>query len=380
MHNPGSVATLIDNVSHQGLIMLPGRKSIARRDFLRIGGQCAIASMLAGPMIARTADSRNAGVFVGSRRVPVIDIHAHCAFAEVRELLKGKTLDWPLSEIRLLGPQRLETMDARRIDIQVLSINQYWWYAADEVLAGDIVQLHDEKLRDWCGAHDERFVALTSVALQFPELAAEQLQYAVKELGARGASVGGHVNGVVPSSEKFDPFWARAEELGVPVFVHPNGAGNIARDNAFDGRGDLGNIVGNPLETTVFLSKMMFDGTLDRFPELVICGAHGGGYLPSYLGRTEVACEFRGDNANCANKRRPSEYLRDQIVVDTMVFSQEGLRHLYAEMGASQIVFGTDIPFNWPDTLDLVLQADYLSDDEKIAILGGNLQRLLRLT
>jgi aminocarboxymuconate-semialdehyde decarboxylase len=91
-----------------------------------------------------------------------------------------------------------------------------------------------------------------------------------------------------------------------------------------------------------------------------------------------VACDVRPD-ADCLNQRRPSEYLRDQIVVDTMVFSNEALRHLYEEMGASQIVFGTDIPFNWPDTLDLILEADFLSDDEKIDILGGNLTRMLKL-
>ncbi len=89
------------------------------------------------------------------------------------------------------------------------------------------------------------------------------------------------------------------------------------------GRGDLGNIIGNPLETTYFLTNMIFDGTLDRFPNLKICGAHSGGYLPSYLGRTEVACEFRA-NADCANRKLPSEYLRDQILIDSMIFSEEG--------------------------------------------------------
>lgn len=356
--------------------MISNKNRIARRDFLRLGGQCAAASLVAGPLVACAQEQ--SGVYVGSRRAPVVDIHAHCAFEEVIELLEGTPLNWPLSQIRLLGPKRLEDMAARRIDTQVLSINQYWWYAADEALAHDVVRLHDEKLSAWCNQHKGKFAALSSVALQHPQLAADQLEYAVKELGLHGASVGGHVNGVVPSGEEFDPFWAKAAELGVPVFVHPDGSKNIVQENAFDGRGALANIVGNPLETTVFLTKMIFDGTLDRFPGLVVVGAHGGGYLPSYLGRTDVACDVRPD-ADCLNQRRPSEYLRDQIVVDTMVFSNEALRHLYEEMGASQIVFGTDIPFNWPDTLDLIIDADFLSDDEKIAILGGNLTRMLKL-
>ena len=139
----------------------------------------------------------------------------------------------------------------------------------------------------------------------------------------------------------------------------------------------MGNIIGNPLETTVFLSRLIFDGTFDKFPGLRVCGAHGGGYLPSYLGRSEVACAR--PNTKCLQKRRPSEYLRQQVLADTMVFSEEGLRHLVAEMGTSQIVYGTDLPYIWPVTVDLVLNASFLSDADKEAILGGNLIRLLRI-
>ena len=97
---------------------------------------------------------------------------------------------------------------------------------------------------------------------------------------------------------------------------------------------------------------MIFDGTLDRFPRLKICGAHAGGYLPSYLGRTDVTCDVR-TNANCANKKHPRDYFKEQILADSMVFSEEGLRHLVAEMGVSQVVYGTDMPFNWPANVDL---------------------------
>ncbi len=110
-----------------------------------------------------------------------------------------------------------------------------------------------------------------------------------------------------------------------------------------------------------------------------MCGAHGGGYLPSYLGRTEAACVVRA-NAKCANTKKPSEYLRNNILADTMVFSEEGLRHLVAEMGVGQVVYGTDVPFNWPVTIDLVLNAKFLSDAEKEAILSGNLMKLLRIS
>jgi len=241
------------------------------------------------------------------------------------------------------------------------------------------VLAQNEGLAQWVGRHPDRFVATASVALQHPELAAEQLQDGVKRLGLRGASIGGHVNGEDLSLGKYDPFWSKAAELGVPVFMHPNGSENIIKDGAFRGRGELGNIIGNPLETTYFLSRLIFDGTFDKFPRLKVVAAHAGGYLPSYFGRTEAACEYRG-NAKCANTKKPSEYLRSNIVIDTMVFSDEGLRHLVAEAGVSQVVYGTDVPFNWPVTVDLVLNAKFLNDDEKIAILSTNLTRLLRIT
>jgi aminocarboxymuconate-semialdehyde decarboxylase len=279
---------------------------------------------------------------------------------------------------RRLGPHRLDWIDERGIDIQVLSPNQYWWYAANPDMARRITRVQDEGLAEWCARYPDRFVALSTVSLQHPELAAEQLYYAVNNLGLRGAAIGGHVNGEVPSSNRFDPFWAMAEELEVPVFMHPEGADFLIKEGGLDGRGDLDNIIGNPLETTVFLSRMIFDGTLDRFPGLKVCAAHGGGFLPSYFARTDVACEVRED-AECANQKQPRDYLRTQILADSMIFTDEGLRHLVAEMGVSQMVYGTDIPFDWPDTLDLILKASYLSNAEKESILGGNLIKLLDL-
>jgi aminocarboxymuconate-semialdehyde decarboxylase len=355
-----------------------------RRDFLRtvIAGAAGTYAVRAGVnafAAGRQAQPTRRRVTVGGRSVRVVDGHAHCVIP-VDEVVKGT----PLAKMgggggnNVLGPPRLQIMDEQGVDAQALTINGFWWYAADRELARRIVQQQNEGLAKWVAAHPARFVAIASVALQHPELAAEQLQDGVKRLGLRGASIGGHVNGEDLSLPKFDPFWAKAADLGVPVFMHPGGATNIIKESALGGRGDLGNIIGNPLETTYFLSRLMFDGTLDKFPGLRVFAAHAGGYLPSYLGRTEAACTVRS-NANCANKKKPSEYLRTQIVIDTMVFSEEGLRHLVAEVGAGQIVYGTDVPFNWPVTVDLVLKASFLSDADKTAILGGNLTKLLRL-
>ena len=345
-----------------------------RRAFLQAAGGAALAL---GSLAAfgQPAPKR---VMVNGRRVSVIDVHAHCVFPEIAQRVPGVNAPRVAPPTLVLGPERLAAMDERGIDIQALSVNAYWWYSATRADASKVVATHDEGIAAWCKQHPTRFVGLSSVALQFPDLAAEQLEHAVKNLGARGASIGGHVDNEPPTSEKYDPFWAKAEELGVPVFMHPNNALNIAREGSLDGRGGLGNIVGNPLETTVFLSRMIFDGTLDRFPRLIVCAAHGGGFLTSYLGRSDAACIVR-DDANCANKRKPSAYFKDQIVVDSMVFSSEGLRHLVAETGVSQVVYGSDIPYFWPDTIDVIAEAPFLSDADKEAILGGNLRRMLRI-
>ena len=324
-----------------------------------------------GPVVRRE-------VRVGGKKVKVIDVHAHATFPEVADVVKGTALARNAQGGgRALGQDRINELDKRGIDIQVLDINAFWWYAADRDLATKIVYVHDKGLAAWVNAHHDRFAALTSPALQFPDLAAQQLEHAVKDLGMVGAAIAGHVDGQPLSDAKFDPFWAKAQELDVMVFMHPGGADNVIKEDGLKGRGDLGNIVGNPLETTVFLSHLIYDGTFDRFPNLKICGAHAGGYMPSYLGRTEVACDVRA-NAGCLNKKKPSEYLKRQVFVDSMVFSPEAVRHLVAEMGPSQVVYGTDIPLVWPDTVDSILGAQ-MPDADKEAVLGGNLIKLLRL-
>jgi aminocarboxymuconate-semialdehyde decarboxylase len=345
-----------------------------RRDFCK-----TTAAVMAG-MFFQTPAPKRREVSIGNRRIKVIDVHGHFVIPEEIDVVKGTDLARNVNQNGplIMGDQRLRVIDEQGIDIQVLSHQGAWWYGLDRDVAAKVVKVQNEGLAKWCAAHPDRFIGLASVALQHPELAAQQLDDAVRKLGLKGVGISGHANGEVPSTPKFDPFWAKVQALGVLVFTHPAGADNIIKDDAFKGRGDLGNIIGNPLETTFFLSRMIFDGALDRFPGVRICGAHAGGYLPSYLGRTDVACDVR-DSANCANKKHPREYFKQQILVDSMIFSQEGLRHLVAELGASQIVYGTDTPYNWPAAVDLILNAPFLKDAEKEAILGGNVMKLLRI-
>ncbi|MEQ1579545.1 MAG: amidohydrolase family protein [Steroidobacteraceae bacterium] len=322
-------------------------------------------------------------VSIGGKRVRVFDVHGHCVFPDVATLVANTPLATTLDDLvktpgLVMGPERLAYLDKEGIDTQVLSINS-WWYGTDEPVAREIVRIQNEKIAAWCAARPDRFVGLATVALQFPELAAAQLTQAVEKQGFRGVSIGGSVQNDELSHPKFDPFWARAEALGVLVFMHPQPAQGTTINPRLAGKGFLANTIGNPLETTVFLSHLIFDGTLDKFPGLKICAAHGGGYLASYSGRSDALCD-RGPGADCrALKKRPSEYFKKELFADTMVFHDEGLRHLVAETGSSQILYGTDFPFDWPVGIDFVLNSPHLSAADKEAILGGNAARLFRL-
>jgi len=132
-------------------------------------------------------------------------------------------LKGPLQSL-VISPERIKVMDEQGIDTEALSINPIFWYQAEPDLAGQVVKLQNEKLAEICAAQPDRFVALASVALQHPDLAAEQLDYAVKQLGLRGALIGGSVNGEELSDPKFHPFWAKAEQLGSLIFIHPQGS------------------------------------------------------------------------------------------------------------------------------------------------------------
>ena len=350
---------------------------MTRRQFL---ARTAVAA--AGPFVARAPALHAAKreVRVGGQRVTVVDSHAHCAIPEVLDVVKGTDLErgvsGSLNGLLVVKTDRLAVMDEQGIDVEVLSINPFW-YGAERDLARRIVAVQNERLAAICAANPGRFVALASIALQHPDLAVEQLADAVSTHRLPGAAIGGSVNGEELSSPKFEPFWAKAEQLGAVVFIHPQGIADIRA--RVQGNGFLGNVIGNPLETTLALSHLIFEGTLDKYPNLKICAAHGGGYLPSYAARSDHGCVAFPTNCTKTLKKKPTEYLK-QMYFDSLVFTGEGLRHLVAESGAGQVVLGTDYPFPWTSTaVDHVLTAPTLTDTDKTAILGGNLIKLLRI-
>ena len=350
-----------------------------RREFVRhIAGAGAGMLFCGAGLSGFQAGARRRQVMVGGRRVRTVDVHAHTFVPAVAEVVKGTPLEAAvtasLGGALVIGEERLRQMDQQGIDVEVLSINP-WWYSADRDLSRRIVDVQNQGLARICTAQPDRFVALATVAIQHPDLAVEQLEAAFSTLKMRGVSLGAAVNGEELAGSRFDPFWAKVEQLGAFVFIHPQGVPELR--GRLQGNGLLTNVIGNPLETTIALAHLIFEGTLDRFPKLRICAAHGGGFLPSYKGRFDQGCVTFPASCTRTLKKRPTEYL-SQLYFDSLVFTSEGLRHLVAEFGSSQVVMATDYPFPWTSTsVDHILNTPGLSDADRVAMLGGNLSRLL---
>ena len=355
------------------------RDPTARRASAEAGSTAGIAFVGCGDTRASAAraQGRRREVVVNGRRVKTVDVHAHCSIPEAMALM-GKSVSQ--STLLMAEPRdRIQAMDEQGIDVEALSINPYW-YPADRDVARELIRIQNEKLAEVCAATPERFVAFASVALQHPDLAAEQLETGVKKYGLRGAAIGGSVNGEELADPKFHPFWAKAEQLGVLVFIHPQGTAELEATSRLNGSGGLTNTIGNPLETTIALSHLIFEGTLDRFPGLKICAAHGGGYLPSYAARSDAICLTFPDRYSVPLAKKPTEYLR-QLYFDSIVFTPEALRHLVAETGPRQIVMGTDYPFPWTSTsVDHILGTPVLSDADRVAMLGETAAKLLGIS
>ncbi|MGE3539812.1 MAG: amidohydrolase family protein [Candidatus Tectimicrobiota bacterium] len=325
------------------------------------------------------AAPRRREVVVGGRRVKTIDVHAHCVVPEAMALL-GQTPEANEQRgpgISEVGMRRLHEMDAQGIDVEAISINPFW-YRAERDVAAELIRINNETLTAWCAAHPERFVGFASVALQFPDLAVQQLEYAISKLHMCGVAVGASVAGDEFADPKFHPFWAKCEALGILVFIHPQSTPDLAP--RLQGNGWLANTIGNPLDTTIALSHLIFEGTLDRFPGLKICSAHGGGFLPSYAPRSDNALRVAPDmDTGVPLKKKPTEYLRT-LYYDTLVFTSEALRHLATEVGASQLVIGTDHPIPWQDkAVDHILNTPGFTDAERRAMLGETAAKLLGL-
>jgi aminocarboxymuconate-semialdehyde decarboxylase len=270
---------------------------------------------------------------------------------------------------------RLADMDRLGIDVQAISPSppQYYYWAAPEP-GREAARLVNNRIAEIAATRPERFVGLGTVPLQAPELAVAELERMVKELGLRGVEICTNVAGAELSEERFRPFFAKAEALGILVFMHPNGFtdGQRLADHYFI------NVIGNPLDSTVAVSHLIFGGVLDAYPKLKICVAHGGGFLPAYSGRMDHAHGARSD-CRRAIAKKPTRYLRN-LYFDSIVFTHHQLEYLVRQWGSDHVLLGSDYPYDMaePDPVGFVGGAK-LGGDEKAAILGGNAAKLLKI-
>jgi len=272
--------------------------------------------------------------------------------------------------------KRLADMDRMGIDMQAISPSpNQTYYGAERELGLATARVINDNLAEIVGRHPNRFVALGTIPFQAPDFALAELDRIHQSLGFRGIEIATNVAGEDFSAERFRKVFARLEELGLLIFMHPTGFPEARRfaDHY------LVNVIGNPLDTTVALHHLIFGGVLHDHPNLKLVAAHGGGYLPAYSGRIDHAAAARPD---CCEKisRMPTTYLR-RLYFDTIVYTHHQLEYLVEQYGADHVLMGTDYPADMGevDPIGFIESASGLDDNERRAILGGNAARLLNL-
>ena len=273
---------------------------------------------------------------------------------------------------------RMRDFDAMGLDAQVISpAPPQCYYNVPADIGVKAARMVNEGVAAIAAERPDRIpAAMGSVPLQAGgAAAAEELTYCVKTLGFKGVEVLAHVGDLELSDPSFEPFWARAEALGAVVFIHPSGFTEARRF----GRFYFSNVIGNPLDTTMALHHLIFDGVLERYPDLKIIASHGGGYLPAYSGRIDHAWGARSD-AHGSLPKPPSFYLK-KIYLDTIVFTPHQLEALVTLFGVEKILLGTDYPYDMGeyDPIGHIASVGSFSEADRAAIAGGNAKALFGL-
>ena len=325
-----------------------------------------------------------------------IDVHSHVAVPEATAFVKPHLdiLSMPLvkfatPDTRVLNQQqdadrtsrmtkydeRFADLDEMGIDLQVIKpLPPQCYYTLPIEIADKASRMVNDGLAEYVSRHPDRFVAFGTVPLQDGAAAAAELERCVKTLGFKGVQILTSVAGKELSDPAFEPFWAKAEQLGVLVVLHPNGFTEADRLSRFY----FNNIIGNPLDTSIALHYLIFDGVLERHPNLNILAVHGGGYLAAYSGRIDHAWGARSDCKGALTKP-PSTYLK-KIYFDTVVFTPHQLKYLVDVFGADKILMGTDYPYDMAESDPIGHVVSSGLDNASIAaITGGNVRRLLKL-
>jgi aminocarboxymuconate-semialdehyde decarboxylase len=322
-----------------------------------------------------------------------IDVHSHIVIPAAAELAAphlSKPNDGSSADTVALGRKqlaerrphmvdlavRIPDLDAMGIERQVIKPSpQQCYYDVPDDISVKAARLVNDGMAEFAAQRPDRLIPFGSVPMPVPLEAVAELERCVSELGFRGIQLLTNVRGGELSDPVYEPFWAKAEELGVLVVLHPAGFTEPRRLSRFY----FGNVIGNPLDTTVAVHHLIFGGVLERYPNLRILAVHGGAYTAAYSGRLDHAWGARSDSHG-ALPRPPSHYLR-KFYVDTVVFTVHQLEYLVRVFGADHVLMGTDYPFDMAeyDPVGHVLAAEALDDAAVTAIMGGNVRRLLSL-
>jgi aminocarboxymuconate-semialdehyde decarboxylase len=274
--------------------------------------------------------------------------------------------------------ERLRDMDRMGVDIQAVSPAPYhYFYFTEPGLGAELARDVNEGIASLVAAHPDRFVGIGSVPLQNAELAVKELEYAVRTLGLRGVEINTNVNGLNLTDPQLglEKFFAKANELGTVIFMHPMGftQGDRLRNHYFN------NVIGNPLDTTLAVSHLIFDGVVARYPKIRFIAAHGGGFIAHYWARMDHAWRARPD-CRTIIKRKPSSYL-EKFYFDTITFDPRMVRQLIDRYGPEHVLLGTDYPYDMgeEDPRGLVAEVKRLSAKDRKLIEGGNAARLLKI-
>src|SRR2546421_7422344 len=327
-----------------------------------------------------------------------VDIHCHVLTPKAEEMGPGAgpTMDWQprhqfanehtrkinreqaeRTRVQFTSiEKRLQDMDRMGIDIQAITPSPaQTFYSVPPDLGIATAKVINDNIAEICGRHPDRFVGLGTVPFQAPEPAVEELNRLHKSLGLRGIEIATNVAGADLSEPRFRPIFARAEELGLVLFMHPTGLPEASRfrDHYFT------NIIGNPLDTTVAVHHLIFGGVLQDHPNLKLVLSHGGGYLAAYSGRIDHAASARPDCCEII-RHMPTTYLK-RLYFDTIVYTHHQLQYLVEQYGADHILMGTDYPADMGeiDPIGFIEGAPDLDDNERRAILGRNAARLLNI-
>jgi aminocarboxymuconate-semialdehyde decarboxylase len=271
--------------------------------------------------------------------------------------------------------RRLTELDAMGIDFQlVMPSPSQCYYTVPVELAVEATRIVNDGIAEFVSKKPDRFAGLGSVPMTDGNEAAKELERCVGKLGLKGVQILTNVAGRELSDPAFELFWNKAEELRALIVLHPSGFTEGKRFARFS----FSNIIGNPLETTIALHFLIFDGVLERHPNLKILAVHGGGYLGAYPGRMDHAWGARSD-AHGTLPHPPTSYLK-KIYFDSVVFTPQQLAELVRLYGADHVIMGTDYPFDMADYDPIGHVASAGLDAEAVAaVAGGNAKRLLGL-